>query len=49
VARTSGAIGHRYQADVRANHCNVERLLAAGAWRFYVRHGGPIDRASVLA
>jgi hydroxyacylglutathione hydrolase len=40
---------HFYQDDVRVNHCNVERLLAAGAERFYVGHGGPIRRAAVLA
>lgn len=40
---------HYYQGDVRRNHCNVDQLLNRGAQRFYVGHGGPIDRASVVA
>lgn len=50
-----GALGgatageHYYQDDPHRNHCNVVRLLARGARRFYVGHGGPIDRGSVLS
>lgn len=40
---------HYYQSNLRLNHCNVQRLLDRGAQRFYVGHGGPIDRASVMA
>lgn len=39
---------HFYQADRHANYCNVDRLLSVGVERFYVGHGGPFDRASVL-
>ncbi len=39
---------HYYQDDFARNHCNVSRLLDAGVERFYVGHGGPIERASVL-
>jgi hydroxyacylglutathione hydrolase len=45
----SGIAGeHFYQADFHQNHCNVEALLERGVQRFYVGHGGPIDRPSVV-
>jgi hydroxyacylglutathione hydrolase len=40
---------HYYQADKRANHANVGALLAAGVQRFYVGHGGPLERATVVS
>jgi hydroxyacylglutathione hydrolase len=39
---------HFYQADAHQNHCNVQRLLDLGVQRFYVGHGGPIERPSVV-
>ena len=44
----SGIAGeHFYQTDLHRNHCNVLRLLEAGVQRFYVGHGGPLDRPSI--
>jgi len=40
---------HYYQADPKANHANAGVLLAAGIDRFYPGHGGPLDRATVVA
>ena len=39
---------HLYEEDVRQNHCNVQRLLDAGVERFYLGHGGPVERGAVL-
>ncbi|HEY4121726.1 MAG TPA: hypothetical protein VGM56_27860, partial [Byssovorax sp.] len=38
---------HYYQADPRANRCNVERLLATPVAHFYLGHGGPVERDAV--
>jgi hydroxyacylglutathione hydrolase len=40
---------HYYQADPKANHANAGKLLGAGIQRFYTGHGGPLDRATVVA
>ena len=36
------------KTDPHANHCNVEHVLAEGAQRLYLGHGGPVTREAVL-
>jgi glyoxylase-like metal-dependent hydrolase (beta-lactamase superfamily II) len=38
---------HYYQWDKKRNHANVAALLARGIQRFYIGHGGPLDRPTV--
>ena len=41
--------GHHYfQADVRRNEDNIARLLKQGVETFYLGHGGPVTRESVV-
>ncbi len=39
---------HYFHADEEANRANIEKLLELGVVRFYLGHGGPVDRADVM-
>lgn len=49
VFREDHAGEHYYQANVKANHRNVAALLMQGIVRFYVGHGGPLERNTVTS
>jgi hydroxyacylglutathione hydrolase len=40
---------HYFQGDLQANHANIRTLLGLPVKTFYLGHGGPVDRASVVA
>jgi glyoxylase-like metal-dependent hydrolase (beta-lactamase superfamily II) len=40
---------HYYQADAQRNRCNIVALLKTGVTRFWVGHGGPVERPSIVA
>ena len=45
----SGSAGeHYFQDDVARNHANIAELLKQPIHTFYLGHGGPVSRASVL-
>jgi hydroxyacylglutathione hydrolase len=48
VVYANSAGEHYYQADPRANHANVGALLGRGIERFYIGHGGPLDKPTVV-
>jgi hydroxyacylglutathione hydrolase len=39
---------HYYQADLEANRRNIQTLLKKGVRLFYLGHGGPVTRESVI-
>ncbi len=39
---------HYFQADVQRNESNIARLLKQGVETFYLGHGGPVTRKSVI-
>lgn len=48
-AMLSGHAGeHYFQADMARNHANIEELLKQPINTFYLGHGGPVTRESVL-